>query len=107
MRVFDHLLPLNSSLHTFLDSTMRKLVAKLALSSLNEANLDPTKPVSVVHEGISNNSRVFENSISNSIVNHVYKRTYYGQVLLSLAPALMCACSQTCEKHNICIAFGV
>jgi len=35
--------------------------------------------LSVVHEGVSNSSRVFEESISNVIVNHVYKRTFHGQ----------------------------
>jgi len=35
--------------------------------------------VAVVHEGISNASKVFENSVSSTIVNHVYKRTYHGQ----------------------------
>jgi len=35
--------------------------------------------VTVMHEGISNASRVFESSISNVLVNHVYKRTFHGQ----------------------------
>jgi len=35
--------------------------------------------VSVLHEGISNTSRVFEGSIANTLVNHVYKRTFHGQ----------------------------
>ena len=32
-----------------------------------------------MHEGISNASRVFESSISNVLVNPVYKRTFHGQ----------------------------
>ena len=35
--------------------------------------------VSVEHEGVENCSKVFENSVSNVLVNHVYKRTYHGQ----------------------------
>ena len=42
--------------------------------------LTPTvTAVTVMHEGISNASRVFESSISNVLVNHVYKRTFHGQ----------------------------
>lgn len=35
--------------------------------------------MSVLHEGISNSSRVFEGSIANTLVNHVYNRTFHGQ----------------------------